>query len=187
LLLQLSKAAAAQDDYPMAPKLVPEHRRNLILETAISIVFNTLISGLFAWAIFHEVDYLPLWGAQGIVVDLIPTVFMITLVLTLILTLITRARVRKKRLPAPQWSRNHLNGFGWLPANLAIRAPVLALALTAILVPLSALLLVALGVEGMNYSAFFKFKLVYGALFALVVTPIILLRALADLSVLEQS
>lgn len=94
--------------------LAPEHRGNLITQTIISIVFNTIISGVFARAIFHGVEQIPPWGAQGIVVDLVPTVFMITLMLTVILTLITRGRLRKGKLPAPLWGRGDLPFTGWL-------------------------------------------------------------------------
>lgn len=156
------------------------HRRNLKSETAISVVANTAVSGIFAWGLFHGVESIPLWGAQGIVVDLVPTVFMITLVLTIALTLITRGRLRKGKLPLPAWRRSDLGVIGRLPACIALRAPVLALCMTLALVPLSALLLVLAGVDSMRFTNFFLFKLAYGAAFALLVTPIILLRALAD-------
>ncbi len=130
------------------------HRRNLQSETAISVVANTAVSGIFAWGLFHGVESIPLWGTQGIVVDLVPTVFMITLVLTIALTLITRGRLRKGKLPLPAWSRSDLGLIGRLPARIALRAPVLALCMTLALVPLSALLLVVAGVD--NMSAYFE-------------------------------
>ncbi len=164
----------------MKIRLAPEHRRNLQTETALSVVFNTIISGVFAWGLFHGVEVVPLWGTQGIVVDLVPTVFMITLALTIALTLITRGRIRKGKLPLPAWSRSDLGPLGWLPRNLALRAPLLAAVMTAVLVPLSALLLTVAGVGAMKFTTFFVFKLAYGAAYAVIITPIILLGAMAD-------
>lgn len=161
------------------------HRRNLQSETAISVVANTAVSGLFAWGLFHGAKSIPLWGAQGIVVDLVPTVFMITLALTIALTLITRGRLRKGKLPLPAWSRSDLGVIGRLPSRVALRAPALAVCMTLALVPLSAMLLVLAGVESMRFTTFFFFKLAYGAAFAVLVTPIILLRAFADRSELQ--
>lgn len=164
----------------MTIRLVPEHRNNLRIETVLSVVFNTIISGAFAWGMFHGEDIVPLWGSRGIAVDLVPTVFMITLVLTIVLTKITRRRLRRGKLPAPSWNRTDLPLVGWLPENVLLRALALAAVLTLVLVPLSVLILAQLGVEQMGFGVFFVFKLAYGALFALIVTPAILLRALAD-------
>lgn len=66
------------------------HRRYLVVETAISIGVNAAVSAAFAWGLFRGVTRVPLRGAQGIGADLVPTVFMITLMLTLALTLVTR-------------------------------------------------------------------------------------------------
>lgn len=164
----------------MAIRLAPEHRRNVQTETLISVVINTAISGGFAWGLFHGVDSIPLWGSQGIVVDLVPTVFMITLVLTIALTLITRRRLRNGKLPLPTWNRAELGVVGRLPAHIALRAPLLALCMTLVLVPISALLLHLAGIQSMAFMTFFLFKLAYGAAFAVLVTPLILRRALAD-------
>lgn len=164
----------------MTIRLVPAHRRNLQTETLVSVVINTAISGGFAWGLFQGQAWIPLWGGKGIVVDLVPTVFMITLVLTIALTLITRGRLRQDKLPRPAWSRTDLGFIGRLPDALPLRAPALAAVMTIVLVPVSAALLLLTGVAGMKFATFLIFKLVYGAAFALVVTPIILLRALAD-------
>lgn len=157
-----------------------QHRRNLKSETAISVIANAAVSGLFAWGIFHGEATVPLWGANGIVVDLVPTVFMITLALTIALTLVTRGRIRRGKLPVPEWSSHDLGWIGRLPAKVLYRAPVLALLMTLVLVPLSAVVLVAAGVGSMSFPVFFVFKLIYGAAFAVLITPVIILRALAD-------
>lgn len=164
----------------MSIELSPELRKNLRVETAISIVANTIVSGLFAWGIFHGVEVIPLWGAKGIAVDLIPTVFMITLALTIALTLITRGRIRKGKLPRPAWSRKDLGLIRLMPANVGLRAFAFAALMTVILVPLSVLLLVVANVSDMSFNVFFVFKLIYGAMYAVLVTPLILLRAFAD-------
>lgn len=145
-------------------------------ETRVSMAINTVISGLFAWFPFQGVSTVPLWGGMGMVVDLLPTVFMITLMTANIETLLTRKRVRSGELAAmpvpPRWQ--------WLPRNVLLRALVLGLLMTALLVPLMTALFLVTGIESLPYPVFFAYKLVFGALLALLITPIILRRALGD-------
>lgn len=157
------------------------HRRYLVGETAISIAVNAAVSAAFAWGLFHDVTEVPLRGVQGIGVDLVPTVFMITLMLTLALTLVTRRRMRAGTLFGLHGGTGALpRPLAMLPGNVLLRALVLALALTAMLVPASIALLAVAGTESMPLGAFVGFKVLYGAALGAVVTPLVLLRALAD-------
>lgn len=157
------------------------HRRYLVVETAISIGVNAAVSAAFAWGLFRGVTRVPLRGAQGIGADLVPTVFMITLMLTLALTLVTRRRMRAGVLAGLHEGISALpRPLAMLPANVLLRALVLALSLTAVLVPASVALLAAAGTESLAFDLFVGFKILYGAALGALVTPLILLRALAD-------
>jgi len=155
------------------------HRRYLKVETTIAVAINAVISALFAWGLFRGAAAVPLWGAAGIGLDLVPTVFMITLMMTIALTLITRKRMRAgaidplRGIDAPAW-------LAWLPHNVLLRALALALPLTAILVPASVSVLAAAGASSMGFATFVGFKILYGAAVGALVTPIIVLRVLHE-------
>lgn len=154
-------------------------RRYVRNETAISIVANVVVSALFAWLIFHDQDRIPLWGARGMAFDLVPTTFMITLMSTFAITLVTRARARQGLTPAlsptsTRWS------MPWLPRNVIARALLLAILATLILVPLGIGAFLVLGIESSTFVPLLVFKMIFGAALALLVSPIIVLRALLD-------
>lgn len=166
--------------HPTNVSLPQYHRRYLAVETATSVVLNIVVSAAFAWIPFHGADNVPLWGPRGIAVDLVPTTFMITLMVSIALTLITRRRVRTGQVAGLNPAVVGFSGFRWLPRQVVWRALALATALTAILVPAFVALFVVAHVELLPFDAFFVFKLIYGGLLAVVVTPVILLAALAD-------
>ena len=160
--------------------LLPDQRRYLAVETAISVFLNVLVSAAFAWFPFHGADYVPLWGPFGIAVDLVPTTFMITLMVSIALTLITRRRVRAGQVPALNPTAISYPGFRWLPRQVVWRAVALAMTLTVVLVLGFVALFVVAGVDRLPFDRFFLFKLIYGGLLAILVTPFILAAALAD-------
>lgn len=148
--------------------------RYVRLETTISMVANTVISGVFAWLLFRNVDSVPLLGAEGIIVDLIPTVFMITFMTVNIETLLTRSRIRSGTALSEGYS------VGWLPDFWLLRALTLSLLITLTVVPLTGAVLLLADVSTLPYTTFFIFKLVFGAALALLITPPILRLAIGD-------
>lgn len=158
--------------------LSDEQRRYLKIETAINAFVNAVISALFAWLFFRNVPVVPLWGEMGMAVDLIPTVFMITLVPAIPMSLVTRRRVRS-RIVAPI-DRRDFPMLSLLPGNVVLRAILLALAATIVLVPLTVTILWVLGIFEMGFAPFVAFKIAYGVLVSLVTTPVVLLAALSD-------
>lgn len=165
----------------MAP-LSAAHRRYFAIEIAIGMVLNAVISAAFAWGIFRGVAHVPLWaGTRGMAFDLVPTVFMITLMMTIALTLITRARLRRGAAPALAWSRDSHVLLRLLPRNAVGRGLCLAAGATIVLVPLSVACLAGAGFQTMAFGPFVWFKVAYGVALAVLVTPIILLCAFGDL------
>lgn len=162
--------------------LLPGHRRYLAVETAISVVLNVLVTAAFAWFPFHDEDSVPLWGPLGIAVDLVPTTFMITLMVSIALTLITRRRVRAGHVPGLNPAAMSYPWYGWLPRQVVWRAVALGMTLTVVLVPGVIALFVLAGINLLPFDSFFLFKLIYGGLLAILITPVILTAALADLS-----
>ena len=159
-----------------AISLSPEHHRYVLRETLIGCVFNAVLSIVFALLIFRGTPRIPLQGAEGIAVDLVPTVFMITLVGNLIVTFLTRKRVRGAEVPP-------LPATGWaarLPRNALLRMLLLAAVATAVIVPLSVAVLVLLGVTAMDFTPFVAFKIVYGAAVGALSAPLVIRAALSD-------
>lgn len=150
-----------------------DQQRFLIIDTGVNAIISGILSALFAVLVFGGRNRIPLWGLDGLLVDLIPTVFMIALMMTLGLTLFTRMRCAKGRAPL-------LDGRNMLPANVVFRALTMAGLATALLVPPSLGLLVLLGPETWSYTAVLVFKIVYGTAVAILITPIILKSAMRD-------
>lgn len=152
-----------------------EHSRYIRTETTISAVLNAVIGAAFVFLMFGGMQTIGLWGANGLAIDLLPTVFMITLMTTVGLTLITRARVRAGKVPKR-------SGRSSLSNNVFARALVLAAGSTIAFVPASVLGLALIwAVSGdWLFIAVLVFKVMYSALLGVIVTPIILRAALAD-------
>lgn len=155
--------------------LTPIHRRYIRNETLVGCVFNGVLSVVFAFIVFQGVASIPLWGPQGMAVDLIPTVFMITLVGNLIVTVLTRKRLAAGQVPALAPASK----LG-LPRNALLRMLLLAVLFTAVLVPLSILALWALRIDALPFWPFVGFKVVYGAAVGALSAGIVVRAALRD-------
>ena len=156
----------------------PLHRRYLLLEQGIGAgVFNFVLNAAIAWALFRQMETVPLWGQQSIAGDTIGTAFMLPLMTTLIASRIVRGHVRKGRVPAwvsgaSRWDR--------LPRGLFLRGVVLGIVCLVVAgLPATGALGVA-GIAEMSFGNFIVFKALFAAALAVVVTPIIARLALAD-------
>lgn len=158
------------------------HKRYVKAETAVGIGFNGVLSVVFGLP-FYNVPSIPLWGEKGMALDLIPTIFMITLVQTIIITLITRKRVKAGTVAALPEPREVHPLLKLLPENVVARAFTLALGLSLILVPLTVAAMATLGVDGITFAPFISFKVVYGIAVGMLSAPLSLLAALSDKAV----
>ena len=149
------------------------HARYIRTETAISAIPNAVIGAAFVWLMFGGRDRIGLWGMDGLAFDLVPTVFMITLMTTVALTLLTRARMRKGAVPRMTARRR-------LPRLLPLRAVTLAAVTTLVVAPLSILLLWAIWTGPWSYGAVMAFKIVFCVALGFLVTPVVLHHALCD-------
>jgi hypothetical protein len=152
------------------------HQKYVLVETIISAVINAVVSALFVWIVFHGLKNVVMWGPNGLAFDLVPTTFMITLMTCIALTLVTRKRMRKGIVP-------HLSGprVFQLPKNAILRGLTMAVVATVLLVPATVGILIAANAAPMAYGHVMIYKIVYGALLGLVVTPVILINALKDM------
>lgn len=143
-------------------------------ETAISMIINAMISAGFVWAMFGARSSAPIWGPGGVAFDFVPQTFMVSLMCALVPTLLTRSRVRSGAIfaidrPPPR-----------LPRNVAMRSLLLAVVGMTILAGLATAALALSGMGRMDFWPLAAIKVLYGALVALIVTPIALRAALRD-------
>lgn len=150
------------------------YRRYIATETAVSIVINVLISALFMVLVFGRSNDIELWGGHGLAVDFIPQTFMIAAMSVLVPTLLTRQRIKRGVLVRSPGERPPLL------ANLALRVVVIAVALTVALGAIAVLILDASWTRPLGFWEAFPMKLLYGALVALIATPIGLYIALSE-------
>lgn len=159
----------------------PHHRRFLVLEQGIgSAVFNLLLNGVIAWALFRHLATVPLWGAESIAGDTLGTCFFLPFFTALIVTPLVRRRVRRGRIDALGWTRESHGLLGWLPAGTFRRALVLGAATLAVVGPSTLLALQVLAVDRLDFASFVAFKAAFAGVLALLVTPVISLWALAE-------
>ena len=162
-------------------ELSDRHRRFLLIEQgAIPTVFNFVLNGAIAWALFGSVAAVPLWGESSVGVDLLVTAFLLPFLTCLIVSTLVARQVRSGKVP-PLPS-------GQLPHSLWFQRPawMRGLFLGAAGVLFGALPLVwalSLGqAQPLPAASFVAFKAAWSALLALMVTPVVGWWALANAS-----
>ncbi|MDB5699423.1 MAG: hypothetical protein JWN69_2227 [Alphaproteobacteria bacterium] len=158
----------------MGDAMTKQHSRYLTIETAVSGIVNAVLSILFFLIVFGRAEAVPVGGNPGLVVDALPQTFMVVFMTTLVQTILTRQRRAKGQLEA-------LGGRGApLPANLFLRALVIALLAVLLAGALHALLLPMLTPPEWPFFAALAYKGAYGALVGMAVSRLILPAALRD-------
>lgn len=154
-------------------------------ETAVNTVATAVIAALLTWAIFDDRTAIvalaePPDGIFGIV----PGTFNFTLLVTLALSLVTRRRVAKGLCALPAEGEG-LRVGAMLPRNVMLRAVALALVVSAALIP-PIYLLIAGGTRlgwiatQWSFTGMLAFFVAYFTALSLIVTPIVVWRALRD-------
>src|SRR5262245_59602313 len=81
-------------------KLSDRHRRFLLIEqTAIPTLFNLVLNGFIAWALFRSSTHVPLWGESSVGVDLVATAFLLPLLTCFIVSALVARDVRSGKVP----------------------------------------------------------------------------------------
>lgn len=139
------------------------HAAYIQRELLTASVFNAVLCAFFTYVFVPHAAPVPLWGAHGIAADLVPTVFMLTLIGGTVMTLAARRRLRHgsvDTIPDEQ--------CGWmarrLPRHPAPRILLLALLMTAVVVPVSVAGFWLLGVNALQFGPYLLFKACYGPL-----------------------
>jgi hypothetical protein len=158
----------------------PEHKRVIFLEHGVgSALFNLVLNGAIAWAVFRGLEQIPLWGQRSIVGDTIGTCFFLPLCTALIVTPLLRRRLHSGELEAlaPAWPGRL--GLARLPSGTLARGAVLGGLCVALAAPVAVLAFRQLGVTGLALWPFVAFKALFAAALAALVTPLIAVAALS--------
>lgn len=159
----------------------PALRHYLLTEHVIgSAIVNFLLNALIAWLSFRHVEAVPLWGTQSIGGDLVGTTIVLPLLTCLIVTRIVRWHLRAGKIDQAELSRDWPGFLRALPDSILARGLVLAALTTMIAVPLILATLYAGNIESLELRSFVLFKATYAAVLAMMVQPLVALRAMMD-------
>lgn len=157
--------------------------RYLLLEQGVGSAFiNFVLNAAIAWAMFRGWSVVPLWGQQSIAGDTAGTTFFLPFFTCLIVTRMTTKHVRSGRVPAFSWSRASHPVLRLMPDTTVRRAVLLGFLAMALVAPPVVWGLSALHVLQLPFWSFIVFKATFAAALAAVVTPLIGLCAIADVS-----
>ncbi len=164
--------------------LAQEHRRLLrrsfILAPAI---INFVLNGSIAWYVYSGRPFVSVWGADGeIIADVLATSFLLPFLTCFVVVPIVWKLVEQGEQSAVNWRRSDFWWLAWLPHGQWARAAAIgvASALAGGFVLLG--LLYVLRVETLSSQAFILLKATYTALLGALVTPLLALASLADVS-----
>jgi hypothetical protein len=135
------------------------------VETLISMAINAALSIGFVFLVFHGLRVIPAAGSHGVIVDMAPQTFMVTLMSCLVPALLTRSRHAAGRLA---WHSGTTRG---LISHICLRAAVLAVLATIAVVAVSWIVLPHLLPNGIAFVPLVVCKALFGMALAAAVTP----------------
>jgi hypothetical protein len=147
--------------------------RYILVETLISIAINAAISAGFAFLVFGGRTGVALWGAGGLALDFVPQTFMIAMMSVFVPTALTRRRIEAGAVRARNGRPSRL------PRNLLLRALLVAAVATLLLGGAATAILAVSWTALLDFATLLPLKIAYGAIVALLVTPLALRAALS--------
>jgi hypothetical protein len=162
-------------------ELSDRHRRFLLIEQgAIPTVFNFVLNGFIAWALFRSAAAVPLWGESSLGVDLLVTAFLLPFLTCVIVSSLVARHVRSGKVPP--LSLDQLPHSRWFQRSSSTRA--LFLGAAGVLFGAAPIVwALSLGqAQPFPVPSFVVFKAVWAAMLALMVTPVVGWWALASAS-----
>jgi hypothetical protein len=144
----------------------------------ICALINVVLNPVVAWLSYRQMDFVPLWGRNSIIVDTAVTSVVLSLLVTLFATsgvcqALHTARVRATNgFPRTGGLLSHLPKQAW---SLGL---LLGLGIAGVLTPLTFGLFQAFGFSGLPLAGFALFKAMYTGPLGFVVTRWVILRQL---------
>lgn len=166
-------------------KAPAEHAALVRRETINNTVATAVIAALITWLLFRGQKAIdPLSSPPGGIFGILPGTFNFSLLVTIALTLITRGRVSRQAL-RPLAAHEGVGLGSWLPHNALARGVLVAACLTALLVPTTYIAVrLVTNLEWLpqtwSLTGMAVFFVCYFVLLSLLVTPLVVWRALHD-------
>lgn len=160
--------------------LTAPHRRFLLVEQgAIPFVFNFVLNGAIAYAMFRGAKSIPFFGESSIVGDTVITSFLLPFATCLIVTGLIQKQIAAGKVAALAAAPQRGLGAFLAARGRAARGALLGLSAIALLAAPALLALSASGVEELSRDSFLWFKAGYAGGLAALVQPAIAWLALA--------
>jgi hypothetical protein len=165
--------------------MLARDRRYLIVTCCIgSAIVNAIINGGLGWGLTHTFPSLPVWRIPGVAADIAGTAFGVTFGTCLGMALQIRRDMRRGKV-GPVEASALSPGLAALvasfPAGILKRSIGLGIVSIVFAVPVVVALLV-LGIGSLDRVPFVALKSSFAALQAAMVTPLLALAALGDVS-----
>jgi hypothetical protein len=166
------------------PGVPPAHRRWIVYNAlGATAVINSVVNAGIAWASIGAQRTVPVWslplvGGASIVTDTVGTLFVLPLITTILCTMAVWREVGAQRLP--KLDPVALGGLNRLPKGRLRRGLVLGGLSLAILAPVVVTIAIVADAGALSRAEFILYKTLFAVLLGAVVTPLIALRAMAD-------
>jgi hypothetical protein len=168
-------------------ELENRHRRYLFEQGLGAVVVNIVINAAIAWLLFRSLQVVSLWGPQSIAIDTLATCVILPFLTCLIVTRMVKREVSRGRLPLAPWRRASHAALGRLPRNTLLRASAIAAGSVSVAAPLGIGVFVVLGITELGLWQFVAFKAFFAGALGGVVSPLVALCALGDLTESDQT
>jgi hypothetical protein len=149
------------------------HRQGIICAT-----INAALNPAVAWIGYRQLNFVPLWGRNSMVVDTAVTSVVLTLLVTLFTTSGVRQALQTGRVRATEGFPRAGRLLSQLPRRAWSLGLLLGLGIACVLTPLTFGLFNALGFSGLPLAWFALFKAMYTGPLGFVVTRWVILRQL---------
>ena len=159
--------------------LSTQHKKYIIKHFVIVSAFiNASINGAIAYALFSAQPQIGLWGEPSLAVDIIATVFLLTLITSLLVNWSTALAIDLGRIEAIDTMSGCLRLAERLPQSPWPRALLCSVVATALIAPGVIYSFDLLAIESLSSGAAMMFKTLFAVAAGVLVTPVIGLLAL---------
>jgi hypothetical protein len=148
--------------------------RYIAMETLISVAINAALSIGFVFLVFHGQQEIYAGGRHGMIADMAPQTFMITLMACLVPALLARKRHTTGKL---DW---HGPSTSASVSKILVRALLVAALTTCFVVAISEAILPRLFAGGLSFGPFLLGKATFGMILAAIVTPWTIVKVLCQ-------
>lgn len=145
-----------------------------VKESLIGSAICAVMSLLFVFLVFGQLDDIPTYGKAGLLIDALPQGLTIGFIAAFYTSYITRLRLNNGQIHGKVGRKSKL------PLQPTLRALFLALYSTAASIVFFAVLFISMAIETMSFSQVLILKTSWGALLGAIVSYVAVHKALID-------